>query len=128
MTKRIQDDGTMEPDEILTKIIYFSMFVAFAMKLIYYCGLHLWSNDISWSRFRVEKQDEIRIFGMSFKNYYEYAWEFNNTWISGDMKRSIKITLLILPQRWIEQIRTQIKEMQERAEEGINFASWSSLK
>merc|ERR1719320_1602910 len=44
------------------------------------------------------------------------------------MKRSIKITFLIIPQNWIDQIKSQIMEMQERAEEGIDIKSWSSLK
>ena len=104
------------------------MFVALVLRLFYYCGLHIWSNDICWSRIKVEKQKEIRIFGISFYDYKEYAWEFNNTWILGKIKRSIKITLLIIPESWIEQIQIQRKEMQEKAEEGINFASWSSLK
>ena len=113
---------------ILTHIVYFCMFIALVLRLFYYCGLHIWSNDIIWSRIKVEKQPEIRIFGISFYNYVEYAWEFNNTWILGKMKRSIKITLLIIPQSWIDQIKIQRREMQEKAEEGINFASWSSLK
>eukprot|EP00092_Neocalanus_flemingeri_P014096 GFUD01015205.1.p1 GENE.GFUD01015205.1~~GFUD01015205.1.p1 ORF type:complete len:1185 (+),score=225.12 GFUD01015205.1:258-3557(+) len=117
-----------EGKAIIEQIVHISMFVSIILRLFYYCGLHIWSNDIMWSRVKREKQDEIRIFGFRFFNCIEYAWEFNNTWILGEMKRSIKITLLIIPQSWIEQIKTQITEMQEKTEEGINFASVSSLK
>ena len=84
-------------------IIIVLAFISVLLRLIYYLGLHVWSNVIISDRKLVKKELQEESQDMIQRRFLKYVFVQRNSWILGKLKH-IHITLIVLPKEFTESI------------------------
>ena len=130
------DNQNAVKERTIASAIISTMLAALGLKIVYYCCFHIWSSTIFLERFKIEKQEEIKLFGRKLKHYWVMDWEVTNVWILGKIKPIIRITLIIIPEACIGKISEEIEKIKKKVDwfksnftfEGITAKAKTNLK